>query len=81
MGWELTFVKIFTEDDFGRVEENVEVKRSYIFGLIYGYDNKMIDAVREIPKGELNSHLRKIDINELLDHRKEQRKLEKRWRY
>ena len=70
-----------TENDFSHVEGNAEVKRAYIFGLIYGYDNNMIDAVRKIPKGELNSHLRKIDINELLDHRKEQRKLEKRWRY
>ena len=63
------------------VQEDVEVKRSFIFALIYGFDNKKIDTVREIPKGQLNARIREIPISELLDHQQDQHKLEKRWRY
>merc|ERR1719483_593901 len=49
-------------------EDDVEVKRAFIFGLLFGFQNKTIDDVRAIPKGELNSHIRKIPLAELLNH-------------
>ena len=64
-----------------KFEDDVEVKRAYIFALVYGYDNSKIDIVREIPKGQLNARIREIEIKELLEHRRDQHKLEKRWRY
>ena len=64
----------------GCFEEDVEMKRAFIFALLYGYDNAKIDTVREIPKGQLNSYIRKIEIAELLSNQEDQRRLEKRWR-
>merc|ERR1719483_1556816 len=64
-------------------EDDVEVKRAFIFGLLFGFQNKTIDDVRAIPKGELNSHIRKIPLAELLDHQNESdlHRLNKRWRF
>merc|ERR1719285_298782 len=62
-------------------EDDAEVKRAFIFALVYGFDNKSIDTVRQIPKGELNAHIRKIPITELLNHQNDQHRLNKRWRF
>ena len=61
-------------------EEDIEVKRAFIFALIHGWDNAQIDMIREIPKGQLNSHIREIKLSELLNHKEKQRYLVKRWR-
>lgn len=63
------------------IEDDVEVKRAFIFALLFGFENKAIDTVRTIPKGELNSHIRKIPITELLNHQNDSHRLNKRWRY
>ena len=61
-------------------EEDAEIKRAFIFALLHGWDNSQIDMIREIPKGQLNSHIREINIAELLKLQQEQRYLVKRWR-
>ena len=62
-------------------EEDAEVKRSFVFALIFGYDNTHIDEVREIPKGLLNNRIRQIKLEKLLEHKDNHHYLMKCWKY
>ena len=62
-------------------EERIEIKRAFLFALLYGYDNSQIDAVRAIANDKLNTQIRKINLSELLEHKANMRIIEKRWNF